>query len=229
MSTQKQIKGDCYFCGKKFTGGGFSKHLSSCAERKQAIETANSKKTPKDQTLYHLVIKNKYQKDFWLHLEMNGTAKLQDLDDYLRAIWLECCGHMSEFYHAGNDWGEEIEMHLRADQVFSVNAEFTHMYDFGDTTETLIKVVAERQGKPLSKHPIKLMARNDMPEIYCMKCKKPATYWCQECSIEHDESGLLCDKHAENHPHEEYGELLEVANSPRFGQCAYSGPAEAPY
>ncbi|MBK6433513.1 hypothetical protein [Candidatus Amarolinea dominans] len=28
-----------------------------------------------------------------LHLEMRGKATLKDLDEYLRAIWLECCGH----------------------------------------------------------------------------------------------------------------------------------------
>lgn len=225
----KQTKGECRFCGKSMSKGGFTKHLSSCAERKQAIENANSKKTDKTQTLYHIVVQNPYAKDFWLHLEMNGTAKLKGLDHYLREIWLECCGHMSAFHIKGNAWGDELSMSTTADKLFEKDVELLHLYDFGDTTETLIKVVAERQGKPLTKYPIKLMARNEMPEVYCMECGQPATYWCQECSIEHDESGLLCDEHVEKHPHDNYGEPLEIVNSPRFGQCGYDGPAEEPY
>ncbi len=28
---------------------------------------------------------------------MNAGATLADLDDFLRGIWLECCGHLSSF------------------------------------------------------------------------------------------------------------------------------------
>jgi len=34
---------------------------------------------------------------------MRGSATLTKLDDYLRAIWLECCGHLSKFTIGG--WG----------------------------------------------------------------------------------------------------------------------------
>jgi len=34
---------------------------------------------------------------------MRGSATLAKLDDYLRAIWLECCGHLSKFTIGG--WG----------------------------------------------------------------------------------------------------------------------------
>lgn len=42
-------------------------------------------------------------------LEVRGSAKLEKLDDYLREIWLECCGHLSHFAFDG--WqGEELNM-----------------------------------------------------------------------------------------------------------------------
>ncbi|MCZ7670413.1 MAG: hypothetical protein M5U34_26255 [Chloroflexi bacterium] len=55
----------------------------------------------KAETIYHLQVEDAWNRDFWLHLEMRGSARLQELDNYLRAIWLECCGHMSEFFIGG--------------------------------------------------------------------------------------------------------------------------------
>ncbi|KJV07138.1 hypothetical protein [Methylocucumis oryzae] len=68
----------------------------TCSKAKAAISAADAKQT-KAASLYHIVVQDKYAKDFWLHLEMNGSAKLKDLDSYLRAMWLECCRHLSEF------------------------------------------------------------------------------------------------------------------------------------
>jgi hypothetical protein len=104
-----------------------------------------------------------------------------------------------------------------------------HIYDFGTSSETLIKVVGKRTGKPLTKHPIMLMARNEMPVSTCMECEQTARWLCEECISEHDESGFLCDEHAKNHPHDDYGEPIELVNSPRMGMCGYEGPAEPPY
>jgi len=58
--------------------------------------------------LYHLQVQDDWGGDFWLHLEMPGKATLEDLDYYLRAIWLECCGHLSQF--SLKRWGDEISM-----------------------------------------------------------------------------------------------------------------------
>lgn len=204
-----------------------SKHLPSCSQHQKAIETADAAKT-KEQVLYHLQIQDAWQGVYWLHLEMDASASLQELDDYLRAIWLECCGHLSQFSIGG--WrGEEIPMTHRVEKIFSVGLELTHIYDFGSSSETIVKVVSLRKGRPLSKHPIFLMARNAPPEILCAECDQPAAYLCMECMYELDEPGTLCEKHAKGHPHDDYGEPLPIVNSPRVGMCGYSGPAEAPY
>jgi hypothetical protein len=209
------------------TKGGLSRHLSSCAKRQEAINTAN-KTSGQAQSIYHLQIQDAWGGDFWLHLEMKGSAKLSDLDYYLRAIWLECCGHLSQFSVGG--WrGDEIPMSQQAAQVFKPGLELTHIYDFGTSSETLVKVVNVRQGTPLSKHPLFLMARNDPPEVECMECDQPAAWLCLECMYELNQPGLLCDKHAREHPHDEYGEPMPLFNSPRVGLCGYSGPAEPPY
>jgi hypothetical protein len=107
--------------------------------------------------------------------------------------------------------------------------ELTHIYDFGTSSETLIKVVGVRDGKPTTAHPVALMARNAPPDVRCMECEQPASWLCIECVYEEDRLGLLCEQHAKKHPHEDYGEPVPVVNSPRLGMCGYTGPAEPPY
>ncbi len=227
MPRRKQTRGECVFCKRQMTKGGLSKHLSTCEKRQEAINKAN-KKSGKAQELYHLRVQDAWQGDFWLHLEMNGTAKLKDLDNYLRAIWLECCGHMSQF-SLGGGGTREVPQEARASEVFNAGLELTHVYDFGTPSESLIKVMNVNKGKALTEHPILLMARNDLPEEKCMECNKLATWFCMECVYEDDQPGMLCEKHAKGHPHSGYGGPVPFINSPRLGMCGYEGPAEPPY
>jgi len=207
--------------------GGMAKHLRVCPERAEAVNASNEK-LGKNQLLYHLQVQDAGHGDYWLHLEMKGSSSLNTLDQYLRAIWLECCGHLSQFSIGG--WGGvKVSKTRRAVEVFEPGGELTHIYDFGTSSETLIKVIDVRNGKPLTSHPIYLMARNELPEMPCMECDLPASWLCLECMCELDESGALCNQHAQNHPHDNYGEPVPLVNSPRVGMCGYTGPAEPPY
>ena len=227
MTRTPQTKGPCVYCGKVMTSGGMSKHLAACPKRLEQIAASDSK-PGQVQSLYHLLARDRYSNQFWLHLEMNGSAKLKDLDRYLRAIWLECCGHMSNFTQ--NGWGSpEVAIAWTAKRVFESLPAMIHLYDFGTTSETVIRVVGFREGNSLTRHPIALMARNDMPEEECMECNARATHYCEECVIERDETGLLCDEHLEEHPCHNYGEPIPIVNSPRLGMCGYDGPANPPY
>lgn len=227
MTRDKQPRGSCNFCGREMTKGGLSKHFSSCLKIKEALNEGN-KEFGENEKIYHLLIEFRWDKKFWLHLEMRGSAYLYDLDAYLRAIWLECCDHLSAFSTVGAN-REELSDEIPVQDILNKGLKFRHVYDFGSTTETLIKVVDEREGKPLSQHPIHLMARNNLPEMYCIECEQIATRLCLECMYENVGHGFLCEKHAGSHPHDEYGEPIELVNSPRLGVCAYTGPAKAPY
>jgi hypothetical protein len=209
------------------TRSGLAKHLLDCPERLKVIDAANNGKEPK-QKLYHLEVRDAYISEFWLHLEMNGGASLKTLDTYLRAIWLECCGHLSRFSVGG--WGgNPIGMANKAERVFVPGLQLTHIYDFGTSSETLVNVVGVRVGSPTTRRPIALMARNNMPEITCMECDDPAVELCMECVYEHEETGALCKAHLKKHPHDDDYGNLPVVNSPRMGVCGYEGPAEPPY
>ena len=227
MARRKQSRGGCTYCGQEMTRGGMSRHLGTCAKRQEVITSGNQKRG-RDRPLYHLQVQDAWTGDCWLHLEMPGSATLKDLDHYLRAIWLECCGHLSQFSIGG--WaGDEISMGTKVSRIFEPGLVLTHIYDFGTSSETLIKVVSVREGKGTTRRPVALMARNNQPEVSCTECKRPASWLCMECLYEYDEPGTLCDEHAEIHPHEDYGEPVPLVNSPRVGMCGYVGPAEPPY
>lgn len=227
MPRGKPSKGKCSYCGSEIAEGGVTKHLFACAKRQTIIQQAERKKVERE-SLYHLRVLDAWRREFWLDLEMRGPRTLKDLDSYLRGIWLECCGHMSRFSVGG--WrGKEIPKKRRADEVFKRGIELTHIYDFGTSSETLIKVVGTRESKPTTTRPIALMARNLMPEAKCIECGQQAAWLCMECLIEDDVWGTLCEKHAQSHPHGNYGEPIRLVNSPRLGMCGYEGPAEPPY
>jgi hypothetical protein len=209
------------------TRNGLAKHLATCSARQQRIAQTDHQHG-KERLLYHVQVQDAWSGDFWLHLEIDGVARLLDLDAYLRTIWLECCGHLSQFSIGGWD-GEPMSMECKIADVFPPGVVVTHIYDFGTSSETLIKVVGTRTGRPLSKYPIFLMARNHAPEEECMECQRRAAALCLECVYEHELSGFLCDHHAQDHPHDNYGDPMPLVNSPRVGMCGYEGPAEPPY
>ena len=229
MALLRQTKGQCTFCQSEIGKGTVAKHLAKCQEYQSVLAKAEKSQSAEEK-LYHLRVQDAYNPHFWLNVEMRGSASLKTLDTYLRAIWLECCGHLSKF-QSGSDWGSpSVGMARKADTVFKPGDELLHVYDYGTSSETLVKCVSVREGKPTTKHPIALLVRNVIPQPPCVECEKPATHLCVECMVESDDSPLLCDEHLESHPHgDNYGEPIALVNSPRLGMCGYDGPAEPPY
>lgn len=227
MPRGRQSKGACIYCAAEFAKGGALKHLASCAARRAVTVTAQSRQAGSE-TLHHLRVQDARRSEFWLHLEVRGSSTLKDVDFYLRRIWLECCGHMSQFSIGG--WlGREIPKSRRVEEVFGWEGKLTHLYDFGTSSETLLRTVGLREGRPTTKHPVALMARNRIPEARCIDCALPAAWLCRECLTKEEKRGTLCDEHARAHPHTNYGRPIRLVNSPRLGMCAYDGPAVPPY
>ena len=224
----KDLKGECAYCHQEIAGSKAEKHFSDCPERLAVIKKRADVKNIPTEVLYHIRAQDASNGQFWLDMEMRGSATLKDLDHYLRAIWLECCGHMSQF-SSGSRQRESISKKYRADDVLRTGSKLTHIYDFGTSSETLIKVVGMREGKAVTSRPISLMARNRMPESTCADCIKPATQLCMECFIDEEAWRTFCDKHMRTHPHDDYGGPVSLVNSPRLGLCGYDGPAEPPY
>ena len=229
MPANNRFPGTCTYCGAEVTRTTAPKHLAACQERKAALKGKSSKRQSRfKEDIYYIRAEATYLPEFWLDLEVRGDATLEDIDAYLRAIWLECCGHMSAFTLGG--WGTpELAKEGFVSAVFRHKAKIMHVYDFGTESWTTLKRISIREGQPTTLQPIALMVRNKLPEVICIECGAPAKWLCIECVVEEDRMGFLCAKHRKTHEHDGYGEPLKVVNSPRLGMCGYEGPAKPPY
>jgi hypothetical protein len=226
--TRSTSKGTCSFCARSYAKSAISRHLQACQARKEENDALTEKDSGKGRTrtIIHLKVEGLYQPMYWLHIEIPAKATLEDLDRFLRAVWLECCGHLSSFEIAGESFiSEKIEpgdrsMSVALEKVMAPGMKFEYIYDFGTSTELLITVISARKGIAQDKDAVRIMARNEPPEINCDVCGKPATVVCCVCSDE--DAGRVCEECGKKH---ECGEdmLLPVVNSPRVGMCDYTG------
>ena len=82
----------CRLCDCMLGKRQMTNHLKACWE--QHTMTVPGKATPR---WFHLVVEARYAPDYWMHLQAPADCTFGDLDSLLRAIWLECCGHLSAF------------------------------------------------------------------------------------------------------------------------------------
>ena len=226
--------GVCALCGSNFSKAGMTRHMESCIRKKLRTreEKGSTDNIQKDKH-YHIRVEGSGLPDYWMHLQVRADALLEDLDDFLRDTWLECCGHLSAFTIRGNRYAsdpiedlDEVDMKIPLGEALDPGLWFLHEYDFGTTTELVLKVVSEYEGNLfIEEKPVQILSRNEPPPLTCNVCGRPATQVCTQC-IYLDE-GWLCDECAKNH---ECGEemLLPIVNSPRVGMCGYTGEPANP-
>ena len=202
-------EGICIFCKKSYSKAGISRHLAS---HLKAIDKVAKKKS------YHLKVE---AGPYFLQLLIDGNASLDELDSFLRAIWLECCGHLSQF--SFGRWNDELDFDMVARKLFGKGVQLWYAYDFGSTTELNIKCMGEY---PIATpEGIRLLSRNNPLDIPCDTCKKKAAV--ELCSVHWDGSDMyFCKKctkkHSKTCADAEYA-MLPIVNSPRMGVCAYEG------
>lgn len=235
---KKQISmGKCSFCEGIFLKDEMLEHLESCEQRKMNSPmepTGGGKSRHRDKRIFHLIVEGRGRPEYWLHLDVPAVAKLKDLDDFLRGIWLECCGHLSAFtidevrYEEDGD-GENSFMYpptrnidIHSGNVLYEGLKGEYVYDFGTATRLTLEVLSERE-EDIKDKSIRLLARNEPPQRMCVICGGMATQVCGYCL--YDDSGWVCDKCVEKH---ECGEemMLPVVNSPRVGKCGYTGESK---
>ena len=219
--------GKCFLCGGSFAKNGITRHLKACIPKHEAGRTG------KRVRLFHLRAEGWYRREYWLHLEVPASYQLYDLDTFLRAIWVECCDHLSAFRIGGvfyeldtgmvdAMWKEFFgpslptrSMGVKLYNVLSVGEEFEYEYDFGTTTRLRLKVLGERKGF-LDEQGIRVLARNYAPDYRCKACGKPAAW----LYVYAEPQQVYCERHAR----ERDEGLLPIVNSPRVGCCGYDGP-----
>ena len=226
--------GLCSFCGETFTTRTIKRHLANCAKRQEAESKVAHSKKARTLPLYQLQVEGPGMfGKYWLTIELPADATLRNLDQFLRNIWLECCGHMSAFEIAGQRYSvspmndpffgiQERSMAAKLYDVAPPGAKLDYEYDFGTTSELKLKVVGEREG-PRTDRAVQVLARNASPVVQCEGCREaPAVEICTECLYgDPEDPALFCEACAEEHEHEDM--FLPLVNSPRTGLCGYTG------
>jgi hypothetical protein len=217
--------GTCSLCGKNTSKAAMARHLKVCPPDHDLSEGKISR-------LFHLRIEDAHSPYFWLDVEIKAGATLLELDRFLRAIWLECCGHLSSFDidgvsysvpYYGGPLDDDRSMDAKLYSVLAPGGKrFEHTYDFGTSTDLKLRLANEREGR-IGGGPLRLLSRNDPPVWSCEVCERPAIQICAYCMYE-QYNPFYCEVHAEEHGCEEEA-LLPVVNSPRMGMCGYTGPA----
>ncbi len=97
MAARSMFYGKCFLCGKTLAKHVVSRHLKTCLPAHESGKGGKKR-------LFHIQVEGTYAPMYWLHLEIPASTTLYDLDDYLRAIWLQCCGHLSSFEIEGTSY-----------------------------------------------------------------------------------------------------------------------------
>lgn len=223
MSTSALI-GVCGLCKERLPKPAMTRHLAVCAPRHDHHRGAVCE-------LWHLRGEAKGASVYWIDLEIKGDASLRRLDEFLRRTWLECCGHMSAFEigrlrysglvdHEFDLGRAERSMAARISSTLTPGQRFSYEYDFGSTTDLVLKALGTRHGTA-GRTAVRLLARNEPPVWPCAVCAKPASVICPLCSD--GSNPFSCPVHVREHACEDEEAFLPVVNSPRMGVCGYSG------
>jgi hypothetical protein len=147
-----------------------SRHLKSCLAEHQPSRGESAR-------IFRLRIEDAYSPVYWMDVEMKARSTLEDLDDFLRGEWLECCGHLSDFdidgiiYSIPNAYDDGPfgmvtgpsggDMKVKLGKILNKRTCFYHTNDFGSSTELKLRVMDERQGRrPPDRAPVKSVFQN---------------------------------------------------------------------
>ena len=238
---RRMSRGECALCGQEFSKNTIARHVDKCWAEMAAKEK-HDERSLQPTKFFRLVIEGRDLPEYWLHLDVRTDATLEDLDDFLRRFWLECCGHLSAFtigetrYRWEPPGGfddddffdrldgvfgmpREYRMDVTLAQTLSVGTTFYYEYDFGSTTELKLRVLSEHEEPTRCKN-IRILARNEPPLISCEECGEEADWiGAYDKSYEIKSVCDTCIK-AKGYSDEH---LLPVVNSPRTGVCGYEG------
>ncbi len=241
---RRMSRGECTLCGQEFSKNTIGRHVDKCWEALAAKEK-HDKHSLQPTKFFRLAVEGRDLPEYWLHLDVRADATLEDLDEFLRRFWLECCGHLSAFTIGearcrweppggfdDDDFFDDLDdafgmprerrMDVTLASTVSPGTTFYHEYDFGSTTELKLRVLSEHE-EPTRRKNLRVLARNAPPVIPCDECGEEGD-WIDPYASSY-EITAICDACLEKKGDHE-GRLLPVVNSPRTGVCGYTGEAE---
>jgi len=212
MEQELKSEGKCLYCNQFFSQKEITRHLDThlLSAQKQDVDKSIA-------SYHHIIIE---AGEMFLEILVEAEQKMNIIDDFLRRIWLECCGHLSGFQHKNF----KISMSNKVKEVFEPKVKILYQYDYGTTT-----TVQLRSGKVFKlnlKEKLILLSRNEPLKQMCAICKtKPSENICTVCQYE--QGAFFCEACSAVHAQtcddfEDYAKM-PVVNSPRMGECGYEG------
>ncbi|TVQ39458.1 MAG: DUF1186 domain-containing protein [Spirochaetaceae bacterium] len=222
------IRSQCRFCGNLYARSGIARHVAACKAR---LATNNSDGSDASTDRFeHLVVTDADRIGYRLDLLAAPGTTLDDLDRFLREIWLECCGHMSIFRVGGQMYYSSVEAWGIDDSTAEVeitwlprSTEIRYDYDLGSPTGLRVKRLSPLRQR-VTGAPIVLAARNEPPPLEC-SCGSHAVV--VDRFADWGNPGLLCAACLEEAAVDSEA-LVPLTNSPRMGVCGYVGPGSDP-
>ncbi|AWR95677.1 IS1096 element passenger TnpR family protein [Acidianus brierleyi] len=152
--------GKCIFCNTKISTSMAVKHFSKCSKVNDVLKG--------EIDAYLIKIKDKYSAYYWLYVAVPLDYTLEDLDKFIRDIWVDCCGHASEFrineitYPSDFvvDYDGKKSMKTKLSEILNKGLYFEYTYDYGNSTELKLEVISSVKIK--DKY-IYILGRNDNP------------------------------------------------------------------
>ncbi len=211
------MKAKCYYCNKELTERTIKRHMKNCSEMKKSIDEKRiDDKEQRNQFI--IAIKSKYARnEYCIYLSIDGTLGLVHIDQFIRDIWVECCGHLSGFKIRGKYY-QDNQMNTQLNDILNIDEKFEYEYDFGSTTCLVLDVVNIIE-VPSSFSQIEIISRNHEIKHVCKICGAEAKYFnyekdeweCENC-IDGDNDIIM---------------EFDYCNSPRDGVCGYEGDKES--
>jgi hypothetical protein len=211
----KAPPGTCLLCKAPVTKRKVLKHSMEC------LQTSGWRAGKHPSFL--IMIQGHYNKSYWLVVLARHDARLGDLDQLIRDVWVECCGHLSSFLIEEVIYESDAEcstdaMDVPLSHVLTRDSTFSYDYDFGSTTSLDLKVIGETPVAPRDSQ-LCLIARNDRPVISCDRCGDTAEFTRDD--LEEEGPRYYCRKCLQSvNPDHEWVDT--IANSPRNGICGYA-------
>lgn len=225
MTEEIKSEGKCLFCGEKFVKAGINRHL-----QKHLKERSVHAKPGKS-----FLVKVEPNPSYWpkppyfLSLWIDGETPLGEVDDFLRLIWLECCGHMSSFTDpskrrqaSGGMWGyfeaEELlekgkmaeyeklmeqikgEIPLSRAAKKALSKGVKLEYEYDYGSTTALQLTVVDEYPLAADQRMVLLSRNEPLGFTCVTCGHfPAVSICTVCDDEYEAGALFCGKCAKKH------------------------------
>lgn len=215
------MNGKCYYCNKELTEKTIKRHSKNCPHMMKIIndEINNTKET---RNQFIISMKNQYNSyEYCIYLSIDENLQLQHLDQFIRDVWVECCGHLSSFFIDKvkyDDNGNSLyEMNITLKDVLSVGTKFRYEYDFTNPTSIILEVVSKIEVSKIHSQ-IEILSRNNEKQYTCNNCNNKAKFRYNLLDY------FLCKKCANKIDFCMLEELLGIYfNSPRDGMCNYIG------